>query len=197
VSWDREVSIQKFGGKEHPSWRICAVDETGAPEEVVFTIQGIIVHCDLPPITKEYARCEASLPAATNQLTDVTRTTTARTLQQRVTLSGLGTASFQTMSEGIVRLNGYLRSRLREDQTPAVVKYYRDHPAFEFSNRYFTSARFAEGLQVLPISKDVDPDGYLENMKGDNMVHTTDNLVEYYERTVNKTGEQRYFAKRS
>ncbi|KAK7022002.1 hypothetical protein VNI00_017104 [Paramarasmius palmivorus] len=52
----------------------------------------------------------------------------------------------------------------------------------EIGNRYFTSKRLALTEQHMPFSPSIDPKGFLEEMRGDSFLHTSENQVEYYER---------------
>jgi len=57
-------------------------------------------------------------------------------------------------------------------------------PCLNLSNRYFTPANEAHGLEPIPFHKGVDPRGILQTMaKGDGLttyVHTEDNQVQYF-----------------
>ena len=43
----------------------------------------------------------------------------------------------------------------------------------------------------MPLSVDVDPHGVLQQLQSSDLVHTTDNNVEYYERIKNGEGMKR------
>jgi len=60
-----------------------------------------------------------------------------------------------------------------------------DLPCIDISNRYFTPAKEAQGLEDMPFQKGVDPRSILRNMaKGEGSttyIHTEDNQVQYLE----------------
>ncbi|KAK7017939.1 hypothetical protein VNI00_018500 [Paramarasmius palmivorus] len=174
IDWKVPTAVHQYGGKDNVNWRICAIEDEVAVEEVVFTVQGIIVQCELPPVTKQFGRY-----------------TTPRNLQQRVVIAGLGSPAFEEAAKGFARLNAFLRCHLREDEAPSLMGQYQNYNTIEVSNRYFTSARFANGEAHIPFTHDVDPRGILEEIKGDKMVHVTENVVEYYERIVRNDDDQR------
>ena len=76
-------------------------------------------------------------------------------------------------SEGV--LDSWVRSPVDDDS---------DFPCLNLSNRYFTPAKEAHGLEATPFPKGVDPRGILEGMaRGDGLtthIHTEDNLVQYF-----------------
>ena len=51
--------------------------------------------------------------------------------------------------------------------------------AFVCHTRYFTSRRNSGFAIQIPFGPGVDPNGDLENLKGDTHIHTLDNMVQY------------------
>jgi hypothetical protein len=45
--------------------------------------------------------------------------------------------------------------------------------------RYFTARRSSHFIDQQPFGPGVDPNGYLENLRGDAYIHTQDNVVQY------------------
>ncbi|PBK59902.1 hypothetical protein ARMSODRAFT_1027029 [Armillaria solidipes] len=94
-----------------------------------------------------------------------------RFMSQAVTLTGLGSTRF----EG-------------SEWTPSMVQGY---DAIELSNRYFRPRGKDYRGEDLMLSPDVDPNGILRRVAGDNMVHTEDNEVSYF-RGMIENGKKRY-----
>ncbi|KAK7019415.1 hypothetical protein VNI00_018070 [Paramarasmius palmivorus] len=156
-------------------WQMVGANDTkdpqDPPEELVFTIHGIIMLCDLPPVTRPYGRFVS-----------------VKALQQRILLTGLNTPSFADALEGLAVMDNVLRLNVREDSVKPLASVVDGFTALDISNRYFTSRRFAQEDDHLPFSSDVDPNGILEGLRGHSMVHTSDNVVEYYHRVETNSG---------
>ncbi len=54
------------------------------------------------------------------------------------------------------------------------------HSTIVASNRFFTPAKQADGLDTIAISSEVDPRGALTKVDGSRWIHTEDNEVAYY-----------------
>ncbi|KAF7790157.1 hypothetical protein EIP86_001109 [Pleurotus ostreatoroseus] len=62
-----------------------------------------------------------------------------------------------------------------------------------FANRYLSSYQEAQGVDSVPLSKDVDPNGVLRNAVP-KVYHTADNEVMYFERVVSSGSRTSYRA---
>ncbi|KAK7054464.1 hypothetical protein VNI00_003662 [Paramarasmius palmivorus] len=172
---DANTDVHQTGTRECLTWRITSQSAEGNSEETVFTVQGIIVQCDLPPILRGFGKH-----------------TTARNIQQRVVITGLDQPTFLSAIEGLNRVNMFLRRHIREDTLPEIHSNAGDHYTIEVTNRYFTSQRFAANETHVPFPESVDPKGHLERLKTATFIHTTENDVSYYERTVSDNGKQKF-----
>ncbi|KAK7035549.1 hypothetical protein VNI00_011842 [Paramarasmius palmivorus] len=148
------------------AWRaINRSTDSDEKEELVFTVHGIVLQCDLPPIVKP-----------------LTKNSSAKHVQQRVVLTGLNTPTFDKAIQGLMRIDDHLRSNIREEGTLDFLGEQGSHTTLEVSNRYFTSKRVAKNEDHIPFSSVLDPKGILEEMRGESLIHTAENQVEYYER---------------
>ncbi|KAK7040137.1 hypothetical protein VNI00_009943 [Paramarasmius palmivorus] len=176
LDWKNDsVDATQTGTRECLTWRLTEINEEGVTEEIVFSVQGIIAQCDLPPIMRPFGK-----------------NTSARNIQQRIIITGLDQPTFLQSIQGINRVNAMLRKHIREETIPDVHTYVGDYHAIEISNRYFTSRRFAGNETHVPFSTDIDPKGHLEQMKTDNFIHSTENDVAYYERRHDTSGRTRH-----
>ncbi|KAK7051113.1 hypothetical protein VNI00_005225 [Paramarasmius palmivorus] len=162
----------------NPTWRITtrkAEDtetEDTETEEVVFTVHGIIVESDLPPVTRPIAR-----------------STSPRHVQQRISITGLDTQSFAGAMQGLASIENFLRLNIRDNAFNEIGTIINGYQVIEISNRYFTGKRFASGVDKEKLSPEIDPNGVLAELQGDGFVYTSENKVEYYQRTISAAGE--------
>ena len=72
-----------------------------------------------------------------------------------------------------------------------LVTGFRDGHAIEVGNRYFMPAIAARKAneKIISFGDEVDPEGLLRNMGGNEYVHTTENRVKYKEVEVLKDGK--------
>ena len=108
-------------------------------------------------------------------------------LRQSVTLSGLGSPTFQNALMAVNEIYGHFDRQFSEDvlEPWSCSPIDNDNfPCISLSNRYLTPASEAHGLEAVPFHKGVDPKGILQSMaKGDGLmthVHTEDNQVQYF-----------------
>jgi hypothetical protein len=103
-------------------------------------------------------------------------------MRQGVVLTGLGTPIFHDGIESILTIEDIFSRQLGENN---MVSWnngtYLDWETVYASNRYFTSRQNHPNLQAVPFDRLVDPDGTLAGMAGNDRVHCSDNVVEYYE----------------
>ncbi|SJL13219.1 uncharacterized protein ARMOST_16658 [Armillaria ostoyae] len=134
-------------------WRLMMQKGAGdETEEMIFTATGAIGAMDLPPVLKE-------TPSMKDKV---------RFMSQAVTLTGLGSTQFEGSVEALKEIG---RKGERE--------FRQGYNAIELLNRYF-HPRGKDYREDLTLSPDVDPNGILRRVAGDNMVHTEDNEVSYF-----------------
>ncbi|KAH7909685.1 hypothetical protein BJ138DRAFT_1180842, partial [Hygrophoropsis aurantiaca] len=146
--------------------RFVSVDAaTKEIEEAVFTLQGVLVDTDLPPL--------ASRPRqATNHIMRAAR---------NPHLTCLGQSSFGDAVSNLYMLHTVLS---RNAPPGAMEKWrpteYKGLVSLDIQNRYFTLRKFTDGSDKINFDELCDPEGYLEDANGHDLVHTEDNRVEYY-----------------
>ncbi|KAH9940952.1 uncharacterized protein BXZ73DRAFT_42506 [Epithele typhae] len=143
-------------------------------EELILSIQGYLVEANLPPIRK------MDVPRSNHRIIG---------LSQSVVISGLGEGLFQDAVQGAVcvyqvyqRLIETLHGRLRE-WTP----FDRSgHLAIQFGNRLLSRGKEVGDDEIVDLADVVDPFNVLRPALRDH-VHTTDNAVQYWERTMKES----------
>ncbi|SJL16900.1 uncharacterized protein ARMOST_20430 [Armillaria ostoyae] len=146
-------------------WRLVMQKGTGdETEEMIFTATGAIGAMDLPPVLKE-------TPSMKDKV---------QFMSQAVTLMGLGSTRFKGSVEA-----------LREIGRKGEREFRQGYDAIELSNQYFCPRGKDYRGEDLTLSPDVDPNGILRRVAGDNMVHTEDNEVSYF-RGMIENGKKRY-----
>ncbi|EEB88950.1 hypothetical protein MPER_13016, partial [Moniliophthora perniciosa FA553] len=140
------INIVDLDGANGRAWRVVKEDPSAEEkEEVVFSIQGIIMQCELPPIVHEFGRSAS-----------------ARHLQQRVSLTGFDTPSFADALEGLARVDSMLRLNIREENLKQLGSTCGKWTTLDIGNRYFSSKKVAQSHEQLPFPKEVDPKGILQ-----------------------------------
>ncbi|TFK59403.1 hypothetical protein BDN72DRAFT_735144, partial [Pluteus cervinus] len=148
------------------SWRLVN-QAKGDDEEVVFTIPGVVKAKALPPILFN--------PPPRNK---------CQFLQQNITLTGLGTSSFQESKTALNEMHAVFSRQFPEGR---VSFWNAGGPDIILSNRLFTSVMEAGQLESVPFGENVDPKGILADMLGGALIHTEDNQVRYYQRLIHLT----------
>jgi hypothetical protein len=64
-----------------------------------------------------------------------------------------------------------------------------EHIALDSHARYFSHQHFVPSTESLPFHQTVDPEGVLESMRGDSLVHAADNEVDYFAQYTDKDGQ--------
>lgn len=103
-------------------------------------------------------------------------------LRQAVTLTGFGSRAFQQGVENAQKVyqgffNALSSGKLEEWQTTM----FEGIPAIDISTRYFTERRNAPNEVPVDFGENVDPEGIMAYIQGEDFIHTQDNFVEYLE----------------
>jgi hypothetical protein len=113
-------------------------------------------------------------------------------LRQGVQVTGLGNASFDSLSADIARIHALFKRAIGPFlQDEAAVSQFEGLLAIDASNRYFNPRTGRSQQDECPITADIDPKGYLTKAAGDLFVHTEENKVRYYEKHKGSAGEIR------
>ncbi|KAJ7912585.1 hypothetical protein B0H13DRAFT_1874818 [Mycena leptocephala] len=152
-------------------WRIGPLNSDGEiEEEFAFHMQGVISKLNLRP--GEVDR----LPVAK-----------ALSTSQQVSLVGIGSPLFK---EGLGRLKDAHALFVRHFPVESMTNWVASdgaEPVLHASNRFFTSLEDDPTAVHIPFEKGVDPLNKLQRFVGDQLVHTSANVVKYYKRTCDST----------
>ncbi|KAF8325959.1 hypothetical protein F5887DRAFT_1072021 [Amanita rubescens] len=146
--------------------------------EVVVRVQGIIWRHDLPPFRNQEITAKR-----------------AKYLRQGVSLTGLGTPTFEAAVKGILDIYSLFGGHVPRDKLKpcGCIDAYGEFTSIDSSNRYFSSIKDCGPTEKqIPFSIDIDPYGILSNLETSGYVHNINNVVEYYERIISETGEMKY-----
>ncbi|PPQ72161.1 hypothetical protein CVT24_002412 [Panaeolus cyanescens] len=137
---------------------------TEEDEEVNARVVGVLCCKDLPPFRRK-----------TDHLTHAERSR----LRQHVKISGLGLEEFDEGWENVMEVQNMFETGMRERSTS------RDE------------LESMEGVKAgeekdIPFSAEIDPDQVLEDAKGGDLVHLTDNQVLYLRKKEGEQGDVRY-----
>lgn len=158
--------IQVNGPK---TWRLVGAEVNESErEEAVFTLQGVIIMKDLPPVTDKPK-------LLTNDR--------YKYLRQSLTLTGFGSPTFNnavSAAQTIHRL--FDRNFAESEMEPWTIATAGEQLSFDMTNRYFTPTKDTPLMQHVPFKNDVDPLGILEGMAQAGYTHGEENEVGYYKR---------------
>ena len=107
-------------------------------------------------------------------------------MQQSVIVTGLGNEEFESGIRGALCVYQCMQSTVTSLQGRMrewVPTRYSNDLALKIGNRYLTRSREQGEDQLVDLSGVIDPFNVLRPVLR-NVVHTTDNVVEYWERTV-------------
>ncbi|KAH9481809.1 hypothetical protein JR316_0006336 [Psilocybe cubensis] len=156
------------------SWRITRTNST---EEQNFYVYGAICRNELPPI----------------KLSDATPSMKKKAiyLRQGVRITGLRSNGFNDDAVSIKHVHEMMKTYLKKEDIevkPWNLSMYEGHWAVDASTRYFTPRKHAPTEAGLAFDMGVDPDGVLAHMRGDDLIHTMDNKVDYLREVKNDNG---------
>lgn len=163
-----------------------AEDET--PEEMVFRLQGWVVDCNLPPLTRSNQSVSSHVQFHQKNAYSWSRRLSRRDLRARqsVRLTGLGVNPFLKAVHGLLSLHESLATH-RPGSTFSKFRPLEERGCVvvEVGNRFFLSQEEAGDLPVELMNPCIDPLNILGHLRDEKRgVHTEDNVVKYYERKV-------------
>ncbi|KAF8896010.1 hypothetical protein BD779DRAFT_1466051 [Infundibulicybe gibba] len=176
--WMDQLRIECL--EEPKTWRLLvATSSDGAlptVEEAVFTIQGVLMAKDLPPIQEKLSQAAAR----------------CRYLRQGVTITGLGSPTFELAMNVAVEISRMFDRQFPEGKMepwgPSTTEM--EQSCIELSNRYFTPKRDAPRMSHIPFSAAIDPEGILESIAKAGYIHGEENMVDYYTCSHENGGEK-------
>ena len=116
-----------------------------------------------------------------------------RYLRQSVTLTGLGTANFDSAIKSLIDIYAFF-SRfvpMEKLQPNTIMDQYGEHPSIESYNRYFSLRKDLPHAKAVPFGNDIDPKGILTHAAGTTYIHADINVVRYYERVESPNGNSK------
>ncbi|KAJ7239831.1 hypothetical protein C8J57DRAFT_1727235 [Mycena rebaudengoi] len=161
------ITIHQTGVKRK-EWRLCGHFEEGKePDELIVRVQGILVNSELVPSAKEITRHSAL---------------TRLYISQRVSIAGYGDSGFD---DGMAK----------KDEIFSLFERYFPEGTMQQANdinplrdvltaatRVFTPRTDAPTGRDIAFTPQLDPIGRLEHMKGNDLIHISDNQVMYTKR---------------
>jgi hypothetical protein len=115
-----------------------------------------------------------------------------RFLRQGITLTGANSTVFDEVINAIISVySGFSRHMPENSLLPWTPSDLHQQNGIDVSNRYFEPRHLVDPQTIMPLSVDVDPHGVLQQLQSSDLVHTTENNVEYYERIKNAEGMKR------
>ena len=112
---------------------------------------------------------------------------------QCVTLTGFGSETFEKAVNQLQRFDDlFLREVGEQAFEPSIAESNGGYAAVEIRNWLFTSLDIVRGAVHVDYNPNQDPQGLLEAIRGQNLVRTEDNVVDYYDaRTFVSEGNTR------
>ncbi|TFK60399.1 hypothetical protein BDN72DRAFT_722105, partial [Pluteus cervinus] len=150
--------------KSPESWRLVNNNKKDG-QEIVFTLQGLIQDKNLPDRKINPGK--------------------AHLLQQAVTLTGLGTETFESSMDALCKMHTIFSRQFPEGKLAPwqpVASAWTTGRGLVLTNRYFTRRSEANTMPSIPFSEGIDPRGILKKMLNNKMIHTEENEVKYYTR---------------
>ncbi|KAJ7675874.1 hypothetical protein DFH06DRAFT_1318015 [Mycena polygramma] len=163
-------------GGQRPIWKLAAIED-GAPSETefCFRLQGIVTKLALVP-------------------GDIQKLSTIHVLNtsQQISLTGLSCASFDQAVNGLQQVDA-LFARYFQSDVQASRRAHDQSMVLNASNRFLTALADEPNALNIKFQDGVDPMGRLGKFVGTEIVHTEDNVVNYFKREKDdKTGKFSY-----
>ncbi|KAF8229612.1 hypothetical protein L208DRAFT_1285997, partial [Tricholoma matsutake] len=161
-----------------PSWRLVrTVGTEDKVEEVVFTLQGVLVEKELPPFKEKPRQAVLTIPVARYKY-----------LQQAVSITGFNMPAFARAISAAQEIYGKFDWQFTDSTmlSWAILSDVDQNQVkcLDMANHYFTPKRVAQGQPNVAFQKDVDPHSVLANMVVSDAVHSyihmDNNQVQYF-----------------
>ncbi|KAF9471244.1 hypothetical protein BDN70DRAFT_901494 [Pholiota conissans] len=161
-------AIEIIQREEPLSWRLSMFNlEDGLMDNAYIRMKGIVCSKILPPISK---------PGPAGSLAKL-----RPHLCQAITVTRLGSGQFDNYIQNMEHIylafmNHFPDGKLDKWEPTR----YQGVMALDAHAHYFTQKHFVPSSESIPFHSTVDPDGVLENIRGEDMVHAADNDVDYF-----------------
>ncbi|TFK57877.1 hypothetical protein BDN72DRAFT_730887, partial [Pluteus cervinus] len=144
-----------------------------------FTLQGLIQDKNLPPLIGDRKINPGK----------------AHLLQQAITLTGLGTETFESSIDALCKMHTIFSRQFPEGKLAPwqpVASAWTTGRGLVLTNRYFTRRSEANTMPSVPFSEGIDPRGILKKMLNSRIIHTEENEVRYYTRYADMGNNFKY-----
>lgn len=132
-------------------------------------------------------RCEEpqNFQIFTNLTSSISETRHRPYLKQSVSLTALGGECFQNAVESIEEIHRLFARNFPQDALEAWSPgQFEVFHTIDTANRFYTHRSIANATEIIPFSSNIDPHSLLKNRITEKYVHTTENVVEYYEKAT-------------
>ncbi|KAJ7740543.1 hypothetical protein B0H16DRAFT_1728905 [Mycena metata] len=168
----RDLDVEKLAvqatGSANPVWRLGPVTETGeVEEEFAFHMQGILAKTSLTP-------------------GDIER---AINTSQGLSLIGLGSPLFSDAVKNLHEIHALFCRYFPSNSMAKWTDADNAETTLKASNRFFTLTEDEPDAVHINFASGVDPLHKLDRFVGDQLVHTSANVVHYRKRVSNDEGE--------
>ncbi|KAF7967771.1 hypothetical protein HWV62_33181 [Athelia sp. TMB] len=160
------------------STKLALLSEGGSVlNEIVLRVQGILCYQQLPPIK------HVQIPSDGNP----------RFMKQSVRVTGFGNAEFERAVNGAAQLAIFMQKNIEPGSVDSwCPDRFQTWSALEFTNRYFVRQNVEGDMIAIEFGRNVDNDGLLTKIAGEEWVHTEENRVSYFNRIVGEDGKPQY-----
>ncbi|KAJ7714283.1 hypothetical protein B0H16DRAFT_1742755 [Mycena metata] len=156
-------------------WKLLVYDATAEEYcEIVFRMEGVLVTADLV--------------VANNIGRRVSRQAIVLSLTTRVKLVGLDCQAFKLALQQTKLIQGAFKRHFGTQVTAWNVRDDLSDGFLNISANFFTRSNGTDGLEAVAVGEGVDPFSILPKFKGAGLVHTIDNAVKYYRKSVDANG---------
>jgi hypothetical protein len=145
-----------------------------------------------PKKTCELCQPGATLPSCAETFVHYARRPSKKVkyLRQSATVTAFGHSVYDGLIANIATIHSIFKrgvgDRLTED---SVNSMFKEWPAIDAANQYFTPKAVARLEDIRSIGIDVDPFGSLNKAASSSFVHTEENKVYYFERKGSANGD--------
>ncbi|KAF8811605.1 hypothetical protein BYT27DRAFT_7089134 [Phlegmacium glaucopus] len=158
------------------TYRLVKIGEGSSEfKEATFTVHGVILDKDLPPIWLD--------------TDEQSKNRYAKFIRQYVAVTGIGLEEFSKVLSGLARVHQYFEDLLPANKLERLEPFsINGNLALACHTRYFQSRRHCRSADPHPFGPGVDPNDDLKQIGGDLYIHTEDNVVQYLARKI-ETGQ--------
>lgn len=111
-------------------------------------------------------------------------------MRQGVSITGLGSPTFSKALDCAFQIFGLFSRHVPENKLQEwKIETYNDHPSLDLSNRLFTPRKDDPMSPSISLGADIDPNGRLMSLAGNDLFHGEENQIRYMAKTTGKEGD--------